>query len=80
MDKDIYLETDKGMRDAIWEVSAAIKRVSPTVLEGIEDVICEKEKTHVEVMGDAMLSAVDVIGGVEKVRCMDVWVGVFGRC
>ncbi len=68
------------MRDAYWEVRDLLHVRDAEMRLLRENGTGESEVVAVEAMFDAVKGAVEGLpGGLEEVRCMDVWVGVWGR-
>lgn len=85
--KETFLEVG-DLRDAEWEVRDLLKSgIKEKVLEevfgdkldvkGMEGRNEGKERIATELMFDAVQAATDAVGGVENVRCMRAWSGVF---
>lgn len=80
IEKEELLKANEGLLDAYWEVRGLL-RERREVLETLGAAgVSESECVVIEAGIDAVESAVGRLeGGVRGVRCMDVWVGVFGR-
>lgn len=86
LEKEELMDAE-GLRDAYWEVRDLLRegRREEELGElfkgkgegGVVDERKGKEETVTEAMFDALKSSVDAIGGMEGVRCMAVWGGVF---
>jgi hypothetical protein len=71
--------SDEGLRDGFWEVSHVLRKRSREMARLEEAGVGEGQRTVVEAMFDSIESGVgELEGGVEGVRSMDFWVGVFG--
>lgn len=70
--------TGEGLRHAYWEVRDLMRKKEGVLAgEGME--LLEGDRTVIRTMYDAIEQGVGQLGGVEGVRCMDVWVARFRR-
>ncbi|CZR68080.1 uncharacterized protein PAC_17979 [Phialocephala subalpina] len=79
LEKEAVLEADEGLRDGYWEVRDLLsgERKERELDELFTGEGKEKERVVAGAMFDALRSATDAVGGLEGVRCMSVWSGVF---
>ncbi|TVY91453.1 Methyltransferase, partial [Lachnellula willkommii] len=70
--------TGEGLPHAYWEVKDLMRKKEGVLTgEGME--LLEGERTVIRAMYDAIEQGVEQLGGVEGVRCMDVWVARFRK-
>ncbi|KUJ13086.1 uncharacterized protein LY89DRAFT_687954 [Mollisia scopiformis] len=78
LEREEMLETDREMQDGYWEVKDLLGR-GKREWWGLDEIARdEKERAVLEGWFWALREATEAVGGVEEVRCMRVWVGVFG--
>lgn len=71
-------ETTEGMKDGFWEVGYTLRKREADMQRLVDTGVAAAERVQAAAYFDALQSAVQGIGGVEGVKCMDFWVGVFG--
>ena len=71
-------EEEEGMLDAYWEVGYTLRKREKDLQRLVDTGVSGAERTQVEAWFDSLQAATDAVGGVEGVRCMGVWAGVFG--
>jgi len=70
--------TGEGLRHAYWEARDILAK-REKILNGEGMRLEEGERTVVRAMFDAIAQGVEGLGGLEGVKCMDVWVAKFRR-
>lgn len=70
-----------GVQDGVWEVKAVI---DPDFVEGINEVLPDTEENARQrsvlfALRDATLASLEKVGGIKKVKSMDVWCAEFAR-
>jgi hypothetical protein len=79
MEREEVQQTEEGMQDGYWEVRDVL-REKEEILSGDGMKLEEGEKTVIGAMVGAIeLGVKGLEGGLEGVRCMDVWMGRFRR-
>jgi len=76
--KEEIKKTNEGMQDGYWEVSYVIRRKEKALAELKGEGVNEKDLGALRAMYDSVEQMATMCqGGVEAVKAMDYWAGVF---
>lgn len=78
-----YMTPSEELQDAEWEVNMLLAGAeggpNRFLEQAKQDIRDDRVYTLLETMVESVKSGVAAVGGKERVRCMDVWVGCFGQ-